>query len=925
MTAHVTDRLYAEGGEVGLCVAWVMFWATCHFVMAVPAGVLERVMANDPQAKHGGQRQRSVYLRRLCRRQLYCMLSLVAAVGLMIRSQDFLLDFSWLHQVVFSMAFGHWAVSLLEDLSCSGFLGGGLDSKALPGIRDPLTVLFQGFLLHHLAAAAMYAALLCLHRPSCVGTLALLFELPVPLLTRRELSQISGHQSAFSRWMSQRSSVSEHWRFTYSFFVVGRGAPTALYVYSLLWFQDELSKLQQADLLLYHSASIFFSVWNYSFLSVLDAWSRADMAAAAPQDLLEENGDLERTEPSEPEASALYEVDEEVLSSKGESGFLWLAIEGVVYDLSLWNEHPGGVEALRQVAGKDATAEFRQVCPATHSSLASVSKYQVGALRLPPREYRIYEHPVEEDSMRRLLVFALPSLVFGVIGLQVFLQHLQVFSEVSRPGPLCGLLAAVGAAAFGLVLPISRRLGTSGSSGFCWRAHAIALCFVGLYAVIPGAASSSWALLGEAAPQGLERISVGLLAVEILLSSAIRPPVLPAFLCVLSWYDRGLHSSHFFDEGVYVPWRWCMACVGFIVLTVRLAAGHGAAVRRALILMALYAPAGVGVYIALQPDSSELLQLFASPLRAGLLLFASFASLFAVCGVLDVAIRCSSRFATRCVAFSFAVMSFVGCGLSSWRWLMAVAVLLHFLELSRHHRADLDKAALAGGFAELPWHFVGAQALWDTSRVSFLGSIWRATVCNLQNVVTPILPHELRVYACEAPVPYYGEQVAMGLAAQYVPPKARGKDPRRPNFFVCNVGQIVESCITDLQHTMNTLVDVWDEFHDPNLPGLCANVVMVIPSSDQGWAKEINLSVWESGKDAFDWYVKSKGHKKALMEHTSGILRTFGNLLASLEPAEPIKYQDRCRRCGRTVEASPGQPAPAACRVCGASTFRYLL
>lgn len=527
--------------------------------------------------------------------------------------------------------------------------------------------------------------------------------------------------------------------------------------------------------------------------------------------------------------------------------------------------------------------------------------------------------------MRRLLVFALPSLVFGVIGLQVFLQHLQVFSEVSRPGPLCGLLAAVGAAAFGLVLPISRRLGTSGSSGFCWRAHAIALCFVGLYAVIPGAASSSWALLGEAAPQGLERISVGLLAVEILLSSAIRPPVLPAFLCVLSWYDRGLHSSHFFDEGVYVPWRWCMACVGFIVLTVRLAAGHGAAVRRALILMALYAPAGVGVYIALQPDSSELLQLFASPLRAGLLLFASFASLFAVCGVLDVAIRCSSRFATRCVAFSFAVMSFVGCGLSSWRWLMAVAVLLHFLELSRHHRADLDKAALAGGFAELPWHFVGAQALWDTSRVSFLGSIWRATVCNLQNVVTPILPHELRVYACEAPVPYYGEQVAMGLAAQYVPPKARGKDPRRPNFFVCNVGQIVESCITDLQHTMNTLVDVWDEFHDPNLPGLCANVVMVIPSSDQGWAKEINLSVWESGKDAFDWYVKSKGHKKALMEHTSGILRTFGNLLASLEPAEPIKYQDRCRRCGRTVEASPGQPAPAACRVCGASTFRYNL
>ena len=34
------------------------------------------------------------------------------------------------------------------------------------------------------------------------------------------------------------------------------------------------------------------------------------------------------------------------------------------------------------------------------------------------------------------------------------------------------------------------------------RAAWKALCLVGLYGVIPGAASSSWALLGEAAPQG---------------------------------------------------------------------------------------------------------------------------------------------------------------------------------------------------------------------------------------------------------------------------------------------------------------------------------------------------------------------------------------------------------------------------------------
>ncbi|CAE7709505.1 alnC [Symbiodinium pilosum] len=629
--------------------------------------------------------------------------------------------------------------------------------------------------------------------------------------------------------------------------------------------------------------------------------------------------------PEEPEAAPLYEVDEEVLASKADSGLLWLAIEGVVYDLSQWHEHPGGTEVLRRFAGKDATAEFQKACQCK-TSLASVSRYQVGVLRLPPHEYRIFEHPVEEGEMRRLLTFALPSLIIGIVGLKVFTGEVAEASQ--SLGVLPGLLVAVGAGTFGILTPMRRRLGGSSvgsSSG--WHAHIIALGITALCGILPIAASSSWTSLGGAASQGLELLSLGLFAAETMLAPAMPLPTVPALLCLFSWYDRGLRPADFFHEGIYNPWRWCMACVALIVLLTRLADGRAACARRALALTSLYASAGVCLYVALQPDASELRQIFtASPLRmGGLLVFASFASMLAQLALLDMALRCSSSFATRCVAFTLALLNFALYGLSSWRWLLAAGVVLHFLELSRHHRGRLDQAATAGRFAELPWHFLGAQALWDSGRVSVLGYLWRATVCNLQNVVTSIIPDELRVYACEAPVPYYGENVAMGLAAQYVPPKARGKDRRRPNFFVCNVGQIVESALPDLQHTMNTLVDVWGEFHDPTLPGLCANVVMVFPTSGQGWAKEINLSVWESGKDAFDWYVKSKGHKKALMEHTSGILRTFGNLLASLEPAEPIKYQDRCRRCGRTVEAAPGQPAQPACPVCGAGTFRYNL
>ena len=255
---------------------------------------------------------------------------------------------------------------------------------------------------------------------------------------------------------------------------------------------------------------------------------------------------------------------------------------------------------------------------------------------------------------------------------------------------------------------------------------------------------------------------------------------------------------------------------------------------------------------------------------------------------------------------------------ASFRWLLALAVLHHLLDLARQNRIRCCRP-----LHSLEWHIIGAQALWDSCKVSLLGFVWRIIVCSLQHAVTALIPQGLQVYAYEVPVPYFADKVAMGLAAQYVPPEARGKTKRRPNFFVCNVGQILESCLPDMQHTMNNLVDVWDEFEEPKLPGLFANVVMVFPSSDQGLAKEINLSAWETCKDAFEWYVKSKGHKKALMQHTSDVLRTFGNLLASLEPKEPISYQDRCSSCSRPVEAVPGELAPNLCAVCGARAFRY--
>ena len=871
-------------------------------------------------------RECGAYLRRLCRGQVYCLLSLAGAAKLMLRWQqpeDLLFDFTWEHEMLFSMAVGHWLISLWEDLQCRSFLSGGLDSKALPGVRDPAGLLLKAFTLHHSMAALGYIALLHCQHVSAIGTLGLLFELPVLLLNRREILRLL---CAGQRKWGERAVVTNHWRYVYMLFLTSRGGSFVLYVYSLAWWQEHLARLDLAETCLLHGMAIFFGVLNYAFLTVLDAWSRADAAAAVLPEL-EEEEDLERMEGMQdditavnPEAAILREVDAAELGSKDG---LWLAIDGVVYDFTFF-QHPGGMEVLRNCAGRDATADFARACPAATKqlSLSSMCRYQVGPLRLPPTEYRIFEHQEEERRMQKLVMALVFSLVLLLLGMTTFMSQAietgllkeGTYEELLLPSSVLSTLLGI----FSVLLPMRQKLGACKASGG-WQAHAIALLVILHHWTLLTAVHSSWP--GTVAPQGLELCAVAVLLVETILAPAMTPPVLPVLLCLGSWYYRGLGASDLANIGFYLPWRKAMAMTCCLVFLTRLAQVQPQAVRQGLALCSFYG----GLISVASLTFTSWNVAFVSPLQIGSLVVAAAASMMAHCAVLDVALQCSSRFATRWVAFLMSLLSFTSTGLGNFRWLLALALLHHLLDLARHNRVRMDQVATAGRFQSLDWHIIGAQALWDSARVSLLGFVWRTTVCNLQYVVTALIPEGLRVYACEVPIPNFGEKVAMGLAAQYVPPEARGKSKRRPNFFVCNVGQIMENCMPDMQHTMNTLVDVWHEFHEPKLPGLCANVVMVFPGSDQGLAKEINLSVWETGKDAFDWYVKSKGHKKALMQHTSGVLRTFGNLLASLQPREPISYQDRCSNCARPVEGLPGELAPNLCGVCGARAFHYNL
>eukprot|EP00933_Yihiella_yeosuensis_P022571 TRINITY_DN17767_c0_g1_i2.p1 TRINITY_DN17767_c0_g1~~TRINITY_DN17767_c0_g1_i2.p1 ORF type:complete len:124 (-),score=22.78 TRINITY_DN17767_c0_g1_i2:44-415(-) len=108
-------------------------------------------------------------------------------------------------------------------------------------------------------------------------------------------------------------------------------------------------------------------------------------------------------------------------------------------------------------------------------------------------------------------------------------------------------------------------------------------------------------------------------------------------------------------------------------------------------------------------------------------------------------------------------------------------------------------------------------------------------------------------------------------------------------------------------------------------PGFVANLLCVIPRPGRrknpllpGWSsiREVNLSVWKDEEAAADWYRKSKAHASILRDHQQGKLRTFGNLLMTMEPTK-VAWQRRCRICAAVANGLQADRCPK----CSGPTF----
>jgi cytochrome b involved in lipid metabolism len=86
-----------------------------------------------------------------------------------------------------------------------------------------------------------------------------------------------------------------------------------------------------------------------------------------------------KTQAPEPEVVG-YTLAE--VAQKNTSADCWVAIDGGVYDLTMWiRSHPGGSGAITQLCGKDGTSQFLSMHGGQSRPASTLDSYYIGPLR----------------------------------------------------------------------------------------------------------------------------------------------------------------------------------------------------------------------------------------------------------------------------------------------------------------------------------------------------------------------------------------------------------------------------------------------------------------------------------------------------------------------------------------------------------------
>jgi len=887
-----------------------------------------------------------IYRRRLCRGQVYNFIAGIGGVYLFSRCQrfphDLIYDFSPEHQLLFSMAVGHWLVSIWEDSISWQYLKSGLRDKDLQLPTDPAAFLRQAYLIHHIVAAGGYTAILLLQTCTAVGGFGLIYEIPVLLLNHREFLILAEPQP---QWFLDVAQIDYFWGNTTLAFVIVRGIPTAVYIYSLFNWMEDLNKMGPWEQVVYHSMALFFSFLNYSYLTFLLGWRSRDVdIATASSDPTTDKSDEEDGIVYDPDIKQACPVLVDDVRSKDGSesanGELWVEVDSIAYNVTKYMKlHPGGEEVFRRAAGQDASEVFRA---ARHSVSAKIQmqRYMIGPIWRQNAKYRIFE------QHERINVFyeAVNAMMFFCAS--VFYIARSPFSSVlDAEAPVLaalvpGILLAIICGSFVFVARIlsGRPVGCGGNfCGSCTIGVCLLLFYVGLVLArhpLPAGCADC--------PTGIE-LGAGLLfLIEDLIEfrgpaflwSATKPlaPQVAGGLAAVSWILRGALAmpaaapTHLLSA--------CLIAVSLAMLVRIFDDGNGSRNRQEFLLeafggMILAAVFGALALLALasnSPVASEAIAKFWQLPRLSCvgMFVVALSNNFSVMLLMNSAYSFSAAWCSRLTAVAFG-LSFAFWGLGGWRWLAALGLTCHFYVIGDRNRQQLHNAQASGMMLRMPFYMIGTQGVWDQIRTGLCTVTWKIVVKLTSWLVRMVLPKEFTLYALDIPIFHLGNKADLGVAMSHM--RSPQADSLKPDFWVVNVGHVSESADgwLDLQRRMSRQRSVWKELARPEVKGLCQNVACIFPNLEgAGCAKELHMTAWSSPEEAHDFHDRSLAFKALSQEQNGSRLKTMSNLSGYLRPTAEIRHQDRCKSCSRVVESMDfGAKAPHRCPYCGESTFHY--
>jgi len=303
--------------------AWIAFWCALH--VAVPLIVpgflyilgrkeCAKVVREDYLHLNGTKR---AYWRRLVRSQFYYAFAAIAGWFLLLTKYDLIAYFTldrdarpvegmletWnaSFEIPFAVAVAHWCLSFVEDYACRDLLSADIQNAKMPnGSKvklefDADKALFSAYCVHHIVTAGAYLWCLETHSLSALCVLGLVFEMPVIFMNLREfVVTFDKDMGGIIKNKIDTKFLPTTWNFIL-FTVLGcRYNATLIYIWSLIFWRDEVAELGPSSWFAYHILAIFFSVLNMYLTGLLFVWANQDMRKVKECRLSDARGELDK-------------------------------------------------------------------------------------------------------------------------------------------------------------------------------------------------------------------------------------------------------------------------------------------------------------------------------------------------------------------------------------------------------------------------------------------------------------------------------------------------------------------------------------------------------------------------------------------------------------------------------------------------------